>query len=365
MRLLLTPLIALLNRLKFSAKFTLMAGLFSLPLVYLLLLTLSHLNETYQTARNEEQGIRSLSVLQPLLLGVQRHRGLSNAWLSGDTSARSLLDKAAADTDRALDAILGQPFFGTHEPIKSIASKWRTLKNQGASTPPAQSFSAHTALVKEVMTLSEEIADHSQLTLDPVMDSYYLQNAIILQAMPLTEVSGQLRGKASGIMTRKAVTPEEKVVIATLSAQAKDYSEHLTTSLQRALTYNPALQFLMPRLDALSTTLTRVNELTLREVMAEQFSLSATDYFARATAPIDQTLSLLEGASTFLTGLLTERRTSARAAIVVSLVLAAVLLGLMGALASLRNASGRDWIGSGYRAGQGCRGSGGRLPDNR
>jgi len=326
------PVIALMGRFKFSTKFALTALVSFLPIAFLLFLAVPPLVSNHDTAQQESRGLRLLESLQDVLIATQKHRGLSAAWLSGDTAAEPKVKQAAVDMDAALRRLTetskaGGNAFGEGEWLQGLASRWSELASEGADTPGAQSFANHTALVNSILDQSLDIAYRSGLTLDPVASSYFLQDIIVNQTWPLMEALGKIRGKTSGILARKAITPEEKTQVTSLTAQAQVYAKNMSIALTHAIEDDPSLKDkLVPLNAAAAAAIQESVALTMKEAVDEGFSLAGTEYFAAATQPINATLAFTNAAETELKRILQAREQSTAAFLWGGLIFIAVML---------------------------------------
>jgi methyl-accepting chemotaxis protein len=328
----LQPIIALLNRFNFRTKFAITAVTAFLPIVFLITIAIPPLQKAYTTAAREAEGIVFLRTLQPVLIATQKHRGLSNAWLSGDPAAEAKVNKAAADMAAALTALNAIAKEADHafvkpEALKTVGEKWAPLAAQTIDTPATQSFAAHTALVNDILALAQDVAFASGLTLDPEADSFYLQDGIVNQAWPLIEQLGKTRGKASGILARKAITPDEKAQLSVLTGLIQVYAKNLSTNLEHALEANTDLRdTLAPLNEAMQEQVKNSIALTVKEAVGEEFSLPSTAYFAAATQPIDAAIRFTDAASVELTRILDARERANRNTVILTLTLTVVML---------------------------------------
>ena len=329
------PAKALLGRYNFSAKFAITAAISFIPVVYLLAAALPPLLEADATAQMEAKGIKAIQALQPVMIQTQKHRGLSNAWLSGDPAAEPKVKKAASDMEAALAGFreLTQTYgdiWGLAEDINALPAKWAPLAAEGSDTPAPKSFAAHTALVNDILELGIDIAYRSELTLEPEADSYLLQDSIVNQAWPMIELLGKTRGKTAGIMARKAITPEEKAQVTALIAQIQVFAKNLARNLDHAVQANPELQErLGPLNEATQAAIKQSIDLTTREALGESFSMASTDYFAEATKPLDAAIKYTDAATAELIGLLEARSGNSRTQLMTTIAFTAVMLLLV------------------------------------
>ena len=93
MRFLFLPAIALMNRLRYVARFMLL-GIVGFIAIGILLSQLTYkLYESISATRSEMQGIQTVKPLHKLIEVSQQHRGLSSGVINGDAS---LAEKRAA-----------------------------------------------------------------------------------------------------------------------------------------------------------------------------------------------------------------------------------------------------------------------------
>jgi methyl-accepting chemotaxis protein len=69
----------------------------------------------------------------------------------------------------------------------------------GASVDSAESFARHTRAIGQTIHLITHVADASNLTDDPELDSYYVMNVLIFQGPELAEVVAEARGLGSSV----------------------------------------------------------------------------------------------------------------------------------------------------------------------
>ena len=58
-----------------------------------------------------------------------------------------------------------------------------------------------------------------QLTLDPVMDTYYFMDTVVTKMPAMLEPMGITRARGTGILTKKELTPEQRIDVSSLIAQ--------------------------------------------------------------------------------------------------------------------------------------------------
>jgi hypothetical protein len=154
MRKLLTPAIALMNRLSYPRKFTLISLLLAVPLALALWFLILSINTGVQVAQFELNGTAYLRPLRKLLEHALLNKQLSNDYLSGESSLRAALLDNQARIDEQLRAITAvDRQFGTDlmttAQLQALESSWGDLKSRLFSNNTRGSEELHTALIAD------------------------------------------------------------------------------------------------------------------------------------------------------------------------------------------------------------------------
>ena len=189
---------------------------------------------------HERVGMQPSRDLLSVIKLMQEHRGLSNAFLSGDATKkpdlaarRATLDKALEDAARSVGTLQSAP---TDATLRAIQSDWAALGHDVAQgqLPPADSVRRHTALVGRSLLLLEDIGAVSGLSLDPDPESYYLIQAAFRDLPRLTEQLGLARARGTGMLVRGSSTPDERQMLQSLKSVAVNHAVDAERNLARA-----------------------------------------------------------------------------------------------------------------------------------
>ena len=85
--------------------------------------------------------------------------------------------------------------------------QWQEIKSNGLSMTPTDNVKAHNALINNLIGLMGHVADNSEITLDPALDSYYLGDALVNRLPNLTENMGQARAIGSSAAAAGKIAP--------------------------------------------------------------------------------------------------------------------------------------------------------------
>jgi twitching motility protein PilJ len=195
------------SKMKVWQKCALIAAPFILPVAALLYLVIANNNENISTAKNEIKGLEYIRPLKKLSINMAAHRGLTNRILNGDKTAEGDRNKAAAqieDAFREFELVDATEKAGYKIADKWTAAKdgWRTLLGKIGNAKPEASFDMHTDVIAKVIEVSADVGEYSTLVLDPVSDTYYLQDVVTTRSIQGMEDLGQLRGLTGGMAAR-------------------------------------------------------------------------------------------------------------------------------------------------------------------
>lgn len=330
----LQPGAILLGNLSFRGKFvligTIMFGVITVLTGFLVL----NLMTDIHTVRQEQNGMATIAKVVPVLIEVQKHRGLNSAYLGGDTSALSKLQDINDKQESLIAAVdqgAGISEFGAQQQWDAIKTIWRDVRDQSSGYTKPQSFAEHTRLVTNMQVFVIQLADAAGITLDASMDSYYFQDTALVKLIALSESIGKLRAKGAGVLAVKSASPEERAELTLLSGSIVNYEQAVRQNLSKVSTQNPELnQKLKATMDKISTLIASLQKTVRNEVLVEAPTILPTVYFAQATSTIDSVLELYALTDSSLNAILTSRETQLRRNMMLYLasVAAIVLLSL-------------------------------------
>ncbi|MDQ0193512.1 methyl-accepting chemotaxis protein [Paenibacillus wynnii] len=310
----LKPFIAVISRLKYAQKFILLSLLFVGPLVFLLSIWLSNIQQNIEIAEKEKVGVSYIESLMPLMLNIQQHRGLANGYLNGDTTSESKL----VETEKKINSnieLIGKTKAKNIVELDStdlwtlIQSDWKKLQATTTSLRPEDSFNQHSALIHNVLGLITLAADQSGLTLDPEIDSFYLMDMMVNRLPILIELTGQARGQGNGILARKQITTDEKISLMIDKNQIENALQGIEQAVIKATKYNTSFDKQFGDTSKLNVESVNrfIQALDTNILNTSAISMTPADYFAEGTKAIDDSVSLFKVVSAELSQLLDVR----------------------------------------------------------
>lgn len=301
----------IINNRPLAFKITLFALLLSIPTVFLLIFFIESENYRIQFAQKEINGARYLKHVYPLQEKFAKHRGMMASFINGERHLANNINQLESQISEQLENLSSQPKqFGSQDYISKIQDGWQALdakRNQSQ----AQSFQLHSRLIQDVLGLIVQVADQSNLILDPDLDSYYLMDLSIIAIPELIEALGVARGGTSAMLAAGEITTQNTIDLNIYMHDISRILRRTQVSLQTALDNTQKRQLngnLSPALDALNENIKSFLELIKNGILnGDSVTTSSARVFESGTLAIDSAIVLLDATLPELMGLLEDR----------------------------------------------------------
>ena len=301
---LLAPGIRLFRVLGFQAKAAWVSAAFLLPMLLLgwSLWTAASTNIAFSA--KERLGVEYARPVIALLDAAQVRRRAAVA------NAPDLPDAAAKVTAAMKGVELAEDRFGKDFNTTNAFNKLRALQDKLATTAipgnPDETFAAHTSFIAAITDLIADVADGSNLTLDPDLDSFYLMDSSLAKQPMLAESLGQLRGLGNAILRSGTKTPAQHDTLSMHFAFATFYQVGMIKSIDRAVSANPQLEQALERKEAIAES-ERFLAAVKSQLLGETVSGDAPAYLALGNKAIGSHYALNARALTALDSTLQKR----------------------------------------------------------
>lgn len=241
--------------------------------------------KSVQTAHN----IRQLALLRALISGFQRHRGLSNGLMCGDTGLR---DELIATRD-ALDSHIrraGKIGTSHRDSWLAISDHWSRLRELRARSQ-ADNLAQHDLIIRGTIFLMEDVAGDLDLVRGR-RELRYLP-CIWREVIQAAEWAGQARALGTGMAAAGQCHAGQRIRLRFLYHKIQELSDSPFEVLQRHVADCPGMFDLKRCEQAVTDFLLCIDEELLR---CEQPTIAAKIYFQQATHAIDELLKLVDAA---------------------------------------------------------------------
>ncbi|MCG2577233.1 methyl-accepting chemotaxis protein [Dechloromonas sp. XY25] len=293
MNALLAPAIALLNRLSFRGKFSVISVCVVLALIFLGTSLGSKLWDEVRATRNEQAGLALLQPTLHALQEVQRHRGLMVGVLSGKSELKSQADAAANQVkqwmDKAEFVLNGNPVLKpTAAKWKEIRTEWEQLVANGHSMDATENRKGHRIVIEHLLDYIDDVVNESGLLLDSEADGYYMIDATLVRLPDLIERIGKMRATGNQMLSKKDASDQDREDLMALVVTSEARYQNVIRALKRAGANRAAVAASVSQLEQdTGPKLTWLMQTARRDILSGKYQTPAEEWFSQSTATID------------------------------------------------------------------------------
>ncbi|MDH5394879.1 MAG: methyl-accepting chemotaxis protein, partial [Gammaproteobacteria bacterium] len=295
------PASLLMGTLRFPIKFT---TIFIIVLIPLLVLSYSMINiqaKSIAFLENESNGVTYLQAARLPIQHIQQHRGMTAAFLNGSVEFKDRIMSKRLDVDKYLANLqktensLGTTLktLGT---TKAIIQQWETIKSTSLTQTTPEAIKAHSKLISDILSLMTTVADNSEITLDPELDTYYMGAALVSTLPNLMENMGQARAVGSAVAATGEFNQQSFVRLSVLVNNINTYANQLKAGLDAAIEHNPSLSKKLGRLiDDNNKAVAEILSLLQKDLLdPSKITISSDTVFKTATSAINGSYKLFD-----------------------------------------------------------------------
>ncbi|MES0371623.1 MAG: diguanylate cyclase [Mariprofundaceae bacterium] len=326
--------INLMQRLNYSQKILLIAIILMVPFIYASRFMAIEVYNNINKTELEKVGLEYISSLSGFLELLAQHRGITNAYLSGDRSFEQtiILKRVEMDRRAKLSNAVVQKFrkeIGFEKEWQIILQTWAALRDNSMLISSSESWDRHTKLIARIIELNRKAYFKSNLFLDNEDASRHLIE-VTFDHLPLKiEFIGQMRGKGSGFIIDRKISKQEGLVLTTYIANIKTHQEaivdHVNYSLSSEKTTEVA--FNKPLIEENLLTVSYLN-LVKNLLVNPSINITPADYFDLGTQSISANYELMKSIISHLDSNL-QRRTQEQRAYAYFLTMLSLLSGIV------------------------------------
>jgi methyl-accepting chemotaxis protein len=212
-KILLAPVVPLMQRLRLLHKFALMSLVFMVPLLLVLTLLYAEMHKEIVTAERERIGLRYVRALEDAALLVRKHRALHHMQLAGNAGAAEQAERTRAGIEVLMNTLATFTDLSVGTAAADIGESWRVLREKIPVQKAKDSYADHNALLERIAKLSALVADRSGLTLDPQADSNHL-TAALTEAFPgIADALSHIAGRGAAYIDTALLEPNEDLML--------------------------------------------------------------------------------------------------------------------------------------------------------
>ena len=304
----------IMGKMRFPMKFGTIIAVVLVPLIYLSYNMINILTEEINFLENEVKGVTYLQSVRMPLQHIQQHRGMTAAYLNGAPEFKPRIMSKRQDVDKYLAKLqqteneLGE-VLKTKGTTSNLVRQWETIKANSLNQQAGEAIKAHSKLIVDILALMVTVADNSEITLDPKLDSYYMGAALVSSLPNLMENMGQARAVGSGIAAKGEFTQQSYVKISVLLSNIDNYATQLAAGLAAAVAENDEVKRnLGSMIEANNKAVSEMKSLLQEELIKpEKITISSDKVFNTATSAINGSYKLFDAMAPELSKIFMER----------------------------------------------------------
>ena len=246
-------------------------------------------NDQISFARSERQGLTYAHPLVDLIKAAQGRRRIASG-NAPQLAEQQASVNAAFDKVQARQTELGKDF-STDKPFASLLTAHQALMQVPLAANPDATFKLHSDYIALVLDLMARVADGSQLSLDPDLDTYHMMNMSVLRGPMQYENTAQLRDLGSMILNDKELTPARRDLMSQLNAIQDYLDRDVEASYKAGIAIFPEVVRNMD-MQATDVASDAFRAAIMKQIMEPELTGDAATFLALGNAAVDKQIAL-------------------------------------------------------------------------
>jgi methyl-accepting chemotaxis protein len=236
-----------MNRLSVQGKMLLLGLIAMVSVVVLAYMLLARVEGDISFSEKETQTAPLVMPARHLMQALQAHRGVAQGLIGGNTALvgklaelRAQADKAIAEGDAAT-ARFGESL-GVASEWGALRQGWSEVQAKAVSLSGPESFKLHTDYIARVRGFITLVADKTNATLDPELETYYLMDLFTVRLPALAEDAGRARALGTALAIRQHSTEAERIDMNVFMRRLADGREGVEAAITKVGSNDAALR---------------------------------------------------------------------------------------------------------------------------
>ena len=297
---LLKPGVSIASRLNLTRKFLLIFILYLFPVGYVAFYALTKHKTAIEATQNEIEHLQLLHEFKPLFVYMAKSRGLTNAYLNGNSKVKESINSNRQKVDTAINAIQNNP---TYKSVKASVSsrfqnaspQWEILKAKAFNQEATVTFKQHSDLISEILNVMQGIKEQSKLMTDNDAATAFLIKSYVEELPLLAETTGKTRGIGAGIAAKGSFTSDSFITLSNYHGQLESIVNNVGHSYSGAVSSSSHMSNIKPLHDNLEGVANAFLTTTQKSMLEpDKIMISSDQYFSQGTQVIDSTMALFD-----------------------------------------------------------------------
>lgn len=153
---LVNPAVVLLKKMNFFQKFTVISIVFLIPLFYLSTNIILDRDQAIKNMKQEQLGLQYIATLRPLAEHIAQTRGMTNAYLKGNTKLLPKIEQKRKVVNEELKILVAKDkeygaLFKTGDAVLQLQQSWEQLLSKAFTNDATVIFSEYTNIVNGIL----------------------------------------------------------------------------------------------------------------------------------------------------------------------------------------------------------------------
>lgn len=311
-RIIFYPAIYLVERLPYAGKFILILFLFTAAFSLPAYLTIKENNMQVRMSESELQGLEYIAQIMTLLQDVQRHRGLTSAFIAGDVSFEEAIVNRRTEIEKSIARLRTVENFAVGADVKSrlegVFVDWDFVRDNWRGWNTDKIFKEHTVVTYKIKDIIDLVGDQTGLMLDSDFVINHLIHATLEVVPDLSEEIGQTRAHGLGLVSDAALTLDDRTRFIEHARLVRYHLENLEHDMDEIFSLNRAADLLGVYLERNREATELLLEFVEREfIAAEANKADKVKYWELSTAAVDSSFRFYGAIVPMLGDILRER----------------------------------------------------------
>ncbi|OEH84944.1 hypothetical protein BHU72_07060 [Desulfuribacillus stibiiarsenatis] len=307
MRILLLPVIKLMDRLTYFKKFLIIGLTVGLGIITIVGNLFYDINHDVDAARDRQIGAHYINELKGLLSDMQRHRGLSYAYSGGESAHHVLIEESEKKVRDRIDTIKElnvrhQSLIKVDAHWQKIEADWKSMQAIGPGFDVEVRFVIYADVIHQLIETIRYVADTSGLILDHERHRYYLTNTVVNEVPSLSEELGQMRALGTRIANKQKITSQERQRLIQHVRSIQNMLDRITFNIHIIEHENERLHdYILPlQREVEVSTDEFIGSVERQLILSESIQIQPEQFFSQATQVLDTAFALYETITTEL-----------------------------------------------------------------
>ena len=288
-----SPAVAIMSRMTMSKQFAVLAFFFLLPMIVMVVVMTFERLDVISFTSAERTGAKYVKNIRPLLANVAESRGMTHAYLNGKTEVKGRLEqklnevnenyKTLMETGAMHDTELGM------KPAMELVNEWEKIKKNVFKHDADTAFNTYSRHLLSIREYLIYVAEHSNLSFDPVLESYYLIDNIVVQMPVIIDLMGQTRGVGTGVAAAGKFTPDSYTRLSALINETTQLGNIIERRIEKIYNENADVKTaIAPAIDSFFAGIKQMGEQTRnRLIEPDRINIDSVTYYNETTKAIN------------------------------------------------------------------------------